>query len=127
MRPAMRDALVTMAGDRLVGQPLCGSTEKVLPGLMGGVALYVFEDGATKVRYVGSVVRPGQMRGVAHRLNTHLRAPAKRSRWTNLTVLMLDDATARSDVLALEGEASVWLAPTDGRAWPRARWPKACD
>ena len=122
MNPTTREAIVSMVGHRLVEQPRYGATECILPDLTGGVALYVFEDDAATVRYVGSVSRPGQRRGVAHRLNKHLRTPAKRARWKYLTVFILSDATARSEVLALEGETCIWLSPTDGLAWPRARW-----
>jgi hypothetical protein len=89
-----------------------------LDHLVASSGVYVVQDALERVRYVGSVSRPGQARGVANRLREHLREPLKKMTWHCVWVLPLRDDTPREVVRRIEGAVGVDLAPISGRRLP---------
>jgi hypothetical protein len=80
--------------------------------------VYVVEDALDRVRYVGSVCRPGNSRGIACRLREHLRDPGKRLTWHHVWVVPLREDTPRRIVRAVEGAVGAELTPVGNLRLP---------
>jgi hypothetical protein len=81
--------------------------------------VYVICDALERVCYVGSICRPGQIRGLARRLREHLQEPLKRMTWHTVWVVPLRDDTPVDVVRRVEGAVGSDLRPTRCHRLPK--------
>jgi hypothetical protein len=81
-------------------------------------AIYIAVDGASVVRYVGSVCRSSRD-AVKHRTGEHTRTWFKRRNWACVYVVPLRPDTEPAVVKQIEGRIGRRLRPSDNRRLPR--------
>lgn len=86
-------------------------------------AIYVVEDTAGRIDYVGKVHRPGDQAAMVDRLRSHFRDYTRRSTWMVLYVFELKPALDLDHVYDLEGRAIRALLPGSNKVVPRRRAP----
>ncbi|GII91144.1 hypothetical protein [Sinosporangium siamense] len=81
-------------------------------------AVYAVADQHGNICYVGSVCRPGDLRGLANHVSEYLHTLEKVRIWDQVYIFPLRADTSETDVRSLGGEIAGWLLPYDRERWP---------